>query len=60
MGGNESVAAYKQNATKCVEMAKEFPKAESKLILLNMAKAWLRMAHLIEKFRNTPDSERQS
>jgi hypothetical protein len=60
MAGNESVATYKQNATKCIEMAKEFPKAESKLVLLNVAKAWLRMADLIEKFRDTRDSERQS
>jgi hypothetical protein len=49
----ESVAMYRRNAANCVEMAKEFPKPESKLVLLNMAQAWLRMADLIEKFRDT-------
>jgi hypothetical protein len=60
MAGNDSVAAYRQNAANCVKMAREFPKPESKLVLLNMAKAWLRMADLIEKFRDTLDSEQQS
>ncbi|MFY9840612.1 MAG: hypothetical protein WAK55_29920 [Xanthobacteraceae bacterium] len=58
MAGNESVAAYRQNAANCVEMAKEFLKPESKLVLLNMAKAWLSMADLTEKFG--VDSEQQS
>jgi hypothetical protein len=52
-GSVESVAVYRRNAANCVEMAKEFPKPESKLVLLNMAQAWLRMADLIEKFRDT-------
>ena len=60
MAGNESVAAYRQNAANCVEMAKEFLKPESKLVLLNMAKAWLSMADLTEKFGDTIDSEQQS
>jgi len=40
-------------ADKVKEMAKEFPKPEGKLVLLDMAQAWLRMADLIEKFGDT-------
>jgi hypothetical protein len=53
MAGNESVAAYRRNAADCVEMAKEFPKPEGKLVLLNMAQAWLRMAELVNKIGDT-------
>jgi hypothetical protein len=60
MAANESAAAYRQNAANCVEMAKEFLKPESKLVLLNMAKAWLSMADLIEKFGNSFNSEQES
>ena len=59
-GSEESVAVYRRNAANCVEMAKEFLKPESKLVLLNMAKAWLSMADLTEKFGDTIDSEQQS
>jgi hypothetical protein len=60
MAGNESVAAYRRNAANCVEMAKEFFKPEGKLVLLNMAQAWLKLADLTEKFGDTLDSEQQS
>jgi hypothetical protein len=52
-GGEESVAVYRRNAANCVEMAKEFPKPEAKLTLLDMAQAWLRLADLTEKFGDT-------
>jgi hypothetical protein len=52
-GSIESVAAYRLNAADCVEMAKEFPKPEGKLVLLNMAQAWLRMAELVNKIGDT-------
>jgi hypothetical protein len=60
MAGNESVAECRRNAADCVEMAKEFFKPEGKLVLLNMAQAWLRMADLVEKFGDSLDSEQQS
>ena len=50
MAGNESVATYRRNAADCVEMAKEFLKREDKLVLLDMAQAWLRLAEITEKF----------
>jgi hypothetical protein len=53
MAGIETVVAYRRNAADCVEMAKEFPKPEGKLVLLNMAQAWLRMADLVEKLGDT-------
>jgi hypothetical protein len=59
-GSEESVAVYRRNAANCVEMAKEFFKPEGKLVLLNMAQAWLRLADLTEKFGDTIDSEQQS
>jgi hypothetical protein len=59
MAGNRSIEAYRRHAANCVEMAKEFLKPEDKLVLLDMAQAWLRMADLIEKFTDAL-SEQQS
>jgi hypothetical protein len=41
MAGNESVATYRRNAAYCMEMAKEFPKPDQKLTLLDMAQDWI-------------------
>ncbi|MFY9839508.1 MAG: hypothetical protein WAK55_24160 [Xanthobacteraceae bacterium] len=57
---SQSAGQNMRNAANCVEMAKEFFKPEGKLVLLNMAQAWLRLADLTEKFGDTIDSEQQS
>jgi hypothetical protein len=49
MAHAELVAAYRLNAASCTEMAKEFSKHTDRIVLLNMAQAWLRLADLTEK-----------
>ena len=50
MAGSELVVAYRLNAANCVEMAQAFPEPDKKLVLLDMANAWLRLADILEKF----------
>jgi hypothetical protein len=50
MAGSELVVAYRLNAASCVELAKGFPEPDKKLVLLDMANAWLRLADITEKF----------
>jgi hypothetical protein len=50
MLGAEVATAYRLNAAHCVEMAKEFSKAEERLAFLQMAQVWLRLADIAEKF----------
>jgi hypothetical protein len=59
-GSEESVAVYRRNAANCIEMAKEFPKPDARLVLLDMAQAWLRLADLAEKFADTFVSEQRT
>jgi hypothetical protein len=44
------VTVYRRNAGHCVEIAKEFPNATDKCVLLDMAEAWLRLCEINEKF----------
>jgi len=46
-------SSYRLNAANCVEMAKEFPKAEERIAFLKMAQVWLRLADIAEKFDDT-------
>jgi hypothetical protein len=58
MAGSELVVAYRLNAANCVEMAKTFPEPEKKLVLLDMANAWLRLADITAKFDDAvPDGQ---
>jgi hypothetical protein len=50
MTAGELVVAYRLNAANCVEMAKAFPQPDKKLILLDMANAWLRLVDITKKF----------
>jgi hypothetical protein len=52
-GSEESVVVYRRNAADCIRMAQEFPKPEAKLVLVDMARAWLKLADLAEKFTET-------
>jgi hypothetical protein len=57
MAGGELVVAYRLHAANCVEMAKAFPEPDKKLVLLDMANAWLRLADITEKFEEAlPDN----
>ena len=44
MSGSDFVAAYRLNAAKCVEIAHRSVDSENKLVLLEMARAWLALA----------------
>jgi hypothetical protein len=41
MSSGDVVAAYRLNAAKCIEMAHRAADLESKLVLLDIAQAWL-------------------
>ena len=44
------VTGYRRNAAHCVEIAKRFPNATDKRLMLDMAQAWLRLCEINEKF----------
>jgi hypothetical protein len=58
-GSQESVVVYRRNAANCIEMAKEFLEPEARLVLLDMAQAWLKLADLAEKFADTLVSDQR-
>ncbi len=50
MADTEVAAAYRLNAANCVEMASGFARFDDRIALLEMARAWLRLAQITEKF----------
>jgi hypothetical protein len=44
MSSSDVVAAYRLNAVKCVDLAQSSSDSENKLVLLEMARAWLLLA----------------
>lgn len=49
MADTEVVAAYRLNAANCVEMARGTARFDDRIALLEMARAWLRLAQITEK-----------
>jgi hypothetical protein len=47
------IKLYRQHAVICSELAKEAKDAESKAILEEMSRVWLRLAELVERFELT-------
>jgi hypothetical protein len=50
MMGKHLIAGYRLNAANCFDLAREFPDAQRKLALLDMAAAWLKLAEITEEF----------
>ncbi len=53
MSVSDIVAVYRLNAAKCLEVAQGSSDVESKLVLLNMAQAWLALAEQAHKNSET-------
>ena len=56
---------YRRNATECLRIADETITARSRVLLIHMAEAWLRLVHQAEKnlttdlvYKTPPPSER--
>ena len=49
MAARDFPAAYRLHAAHCIEIAAHTTNTENKLTLLNMARAWLRLAEQSEK-----------
>jgi hypothetical protein len=53
MSGSDLAAAYRLNATKCVKVAQRSSDSETKLVLIDMARAWLTLAEQAVKNSET-------
>jgi hypothetical protein len=54
MQGVESVERYRACAAKCIRISRNIPDTAEKLVLLEMAQSWLKLAEQAAQSANTP------